>query len=341
MTALAMGTKASSNTANALQLTGIHHVSALSAKIGMSHDFYTNVLGLRLLLKTVNQDDVSMYHLFFGDGMGSPGSDMTIFDLPHAAQERRGNKSISRTTFRITGAATMSYWAHRLASRGVGVKGPYERAGRQVLDFDDPVGTALSLVDDGGLGEAFPWQDSPVPAEHQIRGLGYVMITVPEREATERFLTEALGLRHTDSYKVSDEKGVEHWNGIYSMGAGGADAQVHVAVRPDLERSRYGSGGVHHLALRLAPGNSMANWVERLNSLGYENRGVVDRHYFTSTYVREPGGVMFELATDGPGFEVDGPIDGERLSLPPFLEGRRDEIEAGLKRIVMEEQGQR
>lgn len=334
-------TKKTSSTDVALQLTGIHHVSSLSARIAVSHNFFTDVLGLRLLLKTVNQDDVSMYHLFFGDGAGSPGSDMTIFDLPRAAQERRGNKSISRTTLRISGAAAMRYWAHRLASKGVSVKGPYERAGRQVLDFDDPVGTALSLVDDGGLGEAFPWQDSPVPAAHQIRGLGYVMITVAEREATERFLTGALGLRHTGSYKVSDEKGAEYWSRIYSMGAGGAAAEVHVAVRPDLERSHYGSGGVHHLALRLAPGNSIASWVERLNSLGYENRGVVDRHYFTSTYVREPGGVLFELATDGPGFEVDAPIDGERLSLPPFLEGRRGEIEAGLKPIVVEEQGQR
>jgi glyoxalase family protein len=314
-----------------LQLTGVHHVSALSAQIGRSHDFYRRVLGLRPVIRTVNQDDPSMYHLFFGDGAGSPGSDMTVFDMPHAAPEHRGTNSISRTTFRVAGEHALGYWAARLTEHGVAQSGITVRDGRRVLDFDDAVGTQLSLIDDGGEGDAFPWEESPVPAELQIRGLGYVVITVRTLEATDRFLTGALGLRRDRSYALAEAP--QFAVHVYEIGDGGANAEVHVIVRDDLSRARYGSGGVHHVALRVPEGQAMADWVARLDSAGYRNSRIVDRHYFTSAYVREPNGVLFELATDGPGFDVDGPLDGERLSLPPFLERRRAEIEATLKPI--------
>jgi glyoxalase family protein len=318
-------------TAPTTSLLGVHHVSALSAHIGRSRDFYVRVLGLRPVIKTVNQDAPSMYHLFFGDGAGSPGSDMTVFDMPNAAREHRGNNSISRTTFRVAGERALAYWAARLSAHGVAHGGVAGRDGRLVLDFDDPVGTQLSLVDDGGAGEAFPWEGSPVPAELQIRGLGYVVVTVPELAPTDRFLTGALGLRRVRSYPLADApRSAVH---VYQIGDGGAHAEVHVVVRDDLPRARYGSGGVHHLALRVPGGERMADWVARLDAAGYRNSGVVDRHYFTSAYVREPNGVLFELATDGPGFEVDGPMDGERLSLPPSLESRRAEIEGALRPI--------
>ena len=310
------------------QLTGTHHVSALSAHIGRTHDFYTRVLGLRPVIRTVNQDEPSMYHLFFGDGAGTPGSDMTVFDMPGAARERRGNNSITRTTFRVAGDGTLAWWRDRFDALAVPHAGVAERDGRAVLDFEDPEGTQLSLVDDGGAGEAFPWADSPVPAAHQIRGLGYVMITVPTLEPTDRFLRDALGLAYGHAYPVA---GAPHFSAhVYRMGEGGAAAEVHVVVRDDLPRARYGAGGVHHLALRVPDGQHPADWVARLDGLGHGNSGVVDRHYFASVYVREPNGVLFELATDGPGFTVDGPLDGERLSLPPFLEPRRAEIEARL-----------
>lgn len=312
-----------------LQLTGVHHVSSLTSRIEESHSFHTRVLGLRLLLKTVNQDDPGMYHLFLGDGAGTPGSDLTLFDLPGAVRERRGNNSISRTTFRVSGQAALEYWVERLKAFGIAPTGPYLRDGRSVIDFDDPVGTALSLVDDGGEGEAFPWEGSPVPAPFQIRGLGYLIITVPDLTATDRFLTLGLGFERARTYPLAQAPGSTA--AVYLIGSGGAAAQLHVEVRADLLRARYGSGGVHHLALRLTPGDRMEDWVERLNSLGYANSGVVDRHYFISTYVREPNGVLFELATDEPGFEVDAPIDGNRLSLPPFLEPQRREIEARLR----------
>ena len=316
-------------TTTALQLAGLHHVSALSAHIGASHDFYTRVLGMRPIIRTVNQDSPTMYHLFFGDGAGTPGSDMTLFDMPRAARERRGNNSITRTTFRVAGDAALAYWAARLAEHDVASSGIFVRDGRRAIDFDDSEGTPLSLVADGGVGDAFPWTASPVPAEHQVRGLGYTTITVPDLQPTHEFLAEALGLRHDHAYPVAEApRFLTH---VYTIGGGGAHAEVHVVVRDDLPRARYGAGGVHHVALRVPEGQQIANWAERLNAYGYGNSGVVDRHYFMSVYVREPNHVLFELATDGPGFEVDGPLDAERLSLPPFLEPRRAEIEAALK----------
>jgi glyoxalase family protein len=257
---------------------------------------------------------------------------MTVFDIPGATRERRGNNSITRTNFRVAGVDTLDWWTARLDELGVPHGAVQERGGRRVLDLDDSEGTPLALVDDEGAGEAHPWEESPVPAERQLRGLGYTEITVPALEPTDRFLTSALGLRRERRYQATNAG--EHEVHVYIVGDGGAHAEVHVAVRPGLPRAKYGAGGVHHVALRVPDGQSMEEWVARLDAAGYRNSGVVDRHYFTSAYVREPNHVLFELATDGPGFEVDGPLDAERLSLPPFLEPRRGEIEAKLRPLT-------
>lgn len=313
-------------------LAGTHHVSTLSARIVETHGFYPEVLGLRPVIRTVNQDEPSMYHLFYGDGAGSPGSDITVFDMPGAARERRGNNSFSLTTFRVNGRAALEYWAERLAEYSFPHGGIVERGGRLVLDFDDPVGTQLSLVDDAGEGLAHPWTASPVPAEYQIRGLGYAMLTVPAIDPTHRFLTDGLGLEHEHEYELADAyDSVRLATHVYRMGASGPAGEVHVVVDPTLERARYGSGGVHHVALRVPEPADMAGWSAQLNELGYRNSGEVDRYYFRSVYVREPNGLLFELASDGPGFDVDGPLDGSRLSLPPFLEPHRADIERKLK----------
>ena len=331
MTSTTIETTTTTPTTNALRLSGVHHVSTLSADIGGTNRFYTRVLGMRPVIRTVNQDEPTMYHLFFGDGAGTPGSDMTVFDMPRAAREHRGNNAISRSALRVAGEGTLEWWAAHLEAHGVAHAGITTRDGRRVLDFDDIVGTALSLVDDGGAGAAFPWRDSPIPAERQIRGLGYTTITVPALGPTERFLVNALGLTRDHDYAL--EEGSPHRVHVFTIGDGGTHAEVHVIVRDDLPRARYGSGGVHHVALRVPEGQRMEDWVQRLDSLGYRNSGIVDRHYFTSAYVREPNHILFELATDGPGFEVDGPLDGKGLSLPPFLEPRRAEIEAALRPI--------
>lgn len=312
------------------RLSGMHHVSSLSAHIGRTRDFYTRVLGLRPVITTVNQDDPSMYHLFFADGKGSPGSDMTVFDLPHAAPEHRGNNAITRTTFRVNGEGALGYWDERLTALGVAHGEVHLRDGRAVLDFDDPVGTQLSLIDDRGVGDSFPWADSPVPAEHQIRGLGYVSITVPDLAPTDRFLREAIGAEPEHTFAVVDAP--QFTTHVYRIGS----AEHHVVVRDDLPRTRYGSGGVHHLALRIRAEEPIGEWERRISSLGYHNSGIVDRHYFTSLYVREPNHILYELATEGPGFDVDGPIDPGRVSLPPFLEPRRAEIESKLRPITLD-----
>jgi glyoxalase family protein len=313
-----------------LKLNGMHHVSSLSAHIGRTRDYYTRVLGLRPVITTVNQDDTSMYHLFFADGKGSPGSDMTVFDMPHAAPEHRGNNAITLTTFRVAGETTLHYWDERLTALRIPHGEVYERDGRAVLDFDDPVGTQLSLVDDRGVGEAHPWAQSPVPAEHQLRGLGYVAITVPDFAPTDRFLRDAIGAEEHHTYPVVDSP--RHTAHVYHIG----DAEHHVIVRDDLPRTRYGSGGVHHLALRIPAEIAIEEWERSITSRGYRNSGIVDRHYFTSLYVREPNHILYELATEGPGFEVDGPIDPDRLSLPPFLESRRDDIAGKLRPITLD-----
>jgi glyoxalase family protein len=313
-------------------LTGVHHVSIVTGHIDQTHDFHTRILGLRTLIKTVNQDAPTMYHLFYGDGAGSPGSDLTFFDVPGAMPERRGNNSISMTALRVSGEKTLGYWVSRLDEFGVKHGEIKTRDGRQVLDFEDIEGTVLSLVDDGGLGDAFPWAESPVPAEYQIRGLGYTVITVPELGPTEQFLVEGLGLHPDHTYPVEDAP--QFRTHVYTIGSGGANAEVHVIVRDDLAPARHGAGGVHHVALRVPEGQRIDDWANRLDSLSYRNSGIVDRHYFVSVYVREPNHILFELATDGPGFDVDGPIDGDKLSLPPFLEPHRDQIESQLRPLV-------
>ncbi len=316
------------------QLTGLHHLTAVSADAPGNRRFYTRALGMRLVKRTVNQDDTSAYHLFYADGLASPGSDLTFFDWP-VGRERRGGNSVTRTGLRVCGAASLEWWAGRLRDEGVPYGAVSERDGRLALDFEDPEGQRLSLVDDGGAGEGHPWERSPVPPEHQIRGLGPVEMTVPDLRPTDAVLTGVMGMRHARTYAAPDGAGREVH--VYEMGGGGGGpaAELHVAVRPDLPPARPGAGGVHHVAFRTPDEAQYRAWAERLAALRVPNSGPVDRHYFRSIYFREPNGVLFEIATDGPGFAVDEPMEalGERLALPPFLEARRASIEAGLKPI--------
>jgi glyoxalase family protein len=314
-----------------MQLTGIHHLTAISANARGNVDFYTQKLGLRLVKKTVNQDDVTAYHLFYADGVGSPGSDMTFFDWP-AAPERRGTSAIVRTGFRVADDASLEWWAKRLADHGIASTGVKLRDGRATIHFEDPEGQRLALVADGGAGEAHPWDRSTVPAEHQIRGLGPVTLSVPDLAPTDAVLTKVMGIEKAREYgAAADSSGARVH--VYQMGEGGPAAELHITVEPDAPRARSGRGGAHHVAFRTPTEQTYTQWVERLRSLGVPNSGKVDRFYFESLYFREPNGILFEIATDGPGFAGDEPLEhlGERLSLPPFLEHRRAEIEKGLK----------
>ncbi|MFT0859318.1 ring-cleaving dioxygenase [Ancylobacter sp. G4_0304] len=309
-----------------MQLTGIHHLTAITAQAGANHAFYTGTLGMRLVKKTVNQDDTSAYHLFYADAVASPGSDLTFFDWD-VQPERRGTHSVIRTSLRVSGRATLDWWAERLTAAGVAHDGIVERDGRLTLDFEDPEGQRLALVDDGGAGDANPWDRSPVPAEHQIRGLGPIVMSVPALEQTDIVLTRVMEMRRVRDYELAGSK--VH---VYEMGEGGPAAELHVAVEPHLKPARQGAGAVHHVAFRTPDMEQYRAWAKRLNELRVPSSGPVDRFYFKSLYFREPNGILFEIATDGPGFAQDEPLEtlGESLSLPPFLEARRAQIEAGL-----------
>ncbi len=309
-----------------MQLHGTHHVTAITADAPANHRFYTATMGMRLVKKTVNQDDTSAYHLFYADGEGRAGTDLTFFDWP-AAPERRGTGSVVRTSLRVAGSAALAWWARHLADSGVVCRAVTED-GRDALALEDGEGQRILLVDDGGAGEARPWAASPIPAEHQIRGLGPVTVSVHAAGPSEAFLTEVLGMRR-DRVFTADGGGETV---VFAMGEGGPAAELHLRAEPNLPSAKQGAGGVHHVAFRI-PDAAYGGWVDRLARLGLRSSGPVDRFYFRSLYIREPGGILCEIATDGPGFTADEPVEtmGSRLSLPPFLEAKRAAIEAGLK----------
>jgi glyoxalase family protein len=316
-----------------MNLTGIHHLTAVSAKIRDNLRFYTGPMGMRLVKRSVNQDDVSAYHLFYADAVGTPGTDLTFFDWSMPA-ERRGTHSITKTHLRVNGAEAMEWWAERLEEQGVKAGQPVERDGRLTLDLEDQEGQRIALVDDGGAGDASrAWERSTVPPEYQLRGLGPIVLSVPRLEPTEAMLTRATNMRPVREYTHPDNP--KHGVVVFEMGEGGPHAELHVAVQPDLPVARLGAGGVHHVAFRTPTEKEYFEWAERLNQLGIANSGPVDRYYFRSLYFREPNGILFEIATDGPGFAVDeDPATlGESVALPPFLEPHRAQIVANLKPI--------
>ena len=314
-----------------MDLSGIHHLTAVSASIRQNHLFYTRTLGMRLVKRSVNQDDPTAYHLFYADAKGTPGTDLTFFDWP-VPREQRGTRSIVRTHLRVAGAGTLDWWKAYLAEKSVPTGEVVERDGRLTLDLEDFEGQRLSLVDDGGAGEAHPWAASSVPVTRQIRGLGPIVMSVTALAPTDAVLQKALGMRPVRTYALAEN--ARHTVHVYEMGPGGPAAELHVAVQPDLPVTSPGAGGVHHVAFR-TPDADYDAWAERLNALRIPNSGKVDRYWFRSLYFREPNGILFEIATDGPGFAVDENAEtlGESVVLPPFLEPRRASIVAALKPI--------
>ncbi|MFP7254153.1 ring-cleaving dioxygenase [Terribacillus goriensis] len=312
-----------------MELHGIHHVSAITANAANNYDFYTKVMGMRLVKKTVNQDDTSMYHLFYADKLGSPGTDLTFFEIHRAGRTYTGNNSISLTSLRVASDEAIRYWANRLEDYDIQSQ-QVELQGRKVLFFEDPEKQRLMLVSDEqneGVSAGVPWEDADVPAEFAIIGLGPVKLTVPELAPTERVLVELMGFRKKTEAQLAGTN--LH---IYEVGQGGTGAEIMVEVVPDLQRERPGRGSVHHVAFRVKDRDELERAKKILYAAHLPNSGLVDRYYFQSLYFREPNGILFELATDGPGFATDEDPDalGETLALPPFLEGERESIEAKL-----------
>jgi glyoxalase family protein len=317
-----------------MQLHGLHHVTAVTGDISGNLDFYTRVLGLRLVKRSVNQDDVSAYHLFYSDKKGTPGLDMTFFDWPRTGPNQRGTDSIIETLFRVNGRPALDYWAARFDELGVEHGPVIAIDGRDAIRFTDPEGQRLALVDDGGAPtEIVYWKGSGIPEAHAIRGFHAVTLSAPSLRRIEPILTQVLGFSEISRGPRPGHSGEELI--VYGMGEGapgGPGKEVRLLVQPDLERAWLGRGGVHHVAFRLRDDAEQAAWLQRLNEIGLPNSGVVDRFWFKSLYFRVSPGILFELATDGPGFAIDEEPArlGETLVLPPFLEPRRAQIEAGL-----------
>jgi glyoxalase family protein len=299
-------------------MSGIHHVTAISGAAERNLDFHTRVLGLRLVKKTVNFDDPGTYHLYYGDTQGQPGSILTFFPWAHAAQGRLGVGETQETAFRVP-AAAIGTWTHRLVEKGV----PHaleKRFGETVLTFTDPDGMRFALVGVAGAENETAWSRD-IPAEHAIRGFHGVTLLVAKADPTAAIL-QVLGFR-----EVVREGALRRFSADAPLGG-------HVDLREagDFPRGRQGRGSVHHVAFRAAGDAAQAAMVEKLTAQGMDVTEQKDRNYFRSVYFREPGGVLFEIATDDPGFAVDEPAEtlGTALKLPRFLEPRRAELEAKL-----------
>ena len=316
-----------------MQLGGLHHVTAVTGDAAGNVAFYTKVLGMRLVKKTVNQDDVSAYHLFYADGDGNAGTEVTFFDWPNAGPNRNGTGSIAAIGLRVSGRGALDWWVQRFDEKGVQHQGIADVGGTQMLHFSDPEGQQLVLAagEGGGMEPGVPWGDSPIPAEMQILGLHHMRITVEELGPTADILTDVLGFRKAREYPSPDNDALR--TVVFETGPGGAGTEVHVDERPELPPGRVGIGGVHHMAFRTPTDDEHQQWQRHIagNRIGVTQ--VIDRYYFRSIYFREPGRILYEIATDGPGFAVDEDAAslGESLVLPPFLEPHRAQIEAGLR----------
>ena len=308
------------------QTTGIHHVTAISGGPQRNVDFYAGTLGLRLVKKTVNFDDPETYHLYYGDGAGSPGTIMTFFPWAHAPGGRIGAGQLVVTSFSIP-TSSLGYWTERLVENGVRFERPRDRFGDTVLSFVDPDRLRVELVatEDGRPG----WSGGPVQAEHSVRGFHHVTLAVEAPDRTAGLMTDSLGFRSLDEAEGRIR---------LASGEGGPGYLVDVVNAAGFPHGSMGVGTVHHVAFRVPDEETQLALREEVAALGYSVTPVLDRNYFRSIYFREPGGVLFEIATDGPGFATDEDAAhlGEKLSLPPFLEERREEIEAGLDPITVE-----
>ncbi len=304
------------------EISGIHHVTAITGDPQTNLDFYTQVLGMRLVKKTVNQDVPDTYHLFYADADGSPGTDLTFFPWPKSAPVQEGIGLAMEVALAVP-ASSIGFWRDRLATLRISLDGEEERRGEHALVLRDPFGQRIALVATGDAREFAAWPRSPVPAEHQVRGLHSVRLWERELERTRDFLLNVLGFR-----ELGEENG---WH-RYGVGDGGSGKHLDIRELPIGARGRWGIGGIHHVAWRVSDDAAQLAVRERVASAHRRPTEVIDRFWFHSVYFLEPGGVLFEVATDGPGFSIDERPDalGERLVLPPWLEPERATIESEL-----------
>ena len=308
-------------------IPGHHHISMITKNANKNNYFYKSILGLRRVKVTVNQDDPSMYHLFYGDQTGSPGTELTFFEIPMVGQTYRGTNAITRIGLLVPSEESLTYWKERFEQFEVQHGEMTTYADRPALHFEDKDGLRMVLLVSNGEKVAHweTWERSPVPVEHQIQGMGPVEMTVRRLHKISRTLTEIFG--YTEVSRTEEEAIFQSVNG---------EAFGEIVVKSlDGPTEKPGRGSIHHLAIRVKDEEELLYWDEQVRKRGFRSTGIIDRFYFKSLYFRESNGILFEIATDGPGFTIDGDIEtlGEQLDLPPFLEDRRDEIEAKLSPI--------
>lgn len=311
-------------------LTGFHHLTAIVGDPQQNIDFYTRVLGQRLVKQTVNFDDPGTYHLYYGDETGTPGTILTFFPWPGAPQGRRGTGQIVDISFAIP-ATALAYWVERLAQHGIAITGPTTRFDEQVISFCDPHGLSLELVAHRDAASRNGWKQGPIPEAYAIRGFSSITLAEAHHEPTATMLTEVLGFR------FQQQEGNRF---RYEVGTGGPGARVDVLSLPDQPRGSMAAGTVHHVAWRTEDDAHQLDWRRYLLAQGHSVTPVRDRQYFHSIYFHEPGGVLFEIATDPPGFTIDEPVEqlGTHLKLPPWLEPRRAELEKVLRPLQVPEE---
>jgi len=311
-----------------LKITGHHHISMITKNAHENHRFYNHILGLRRVKKTVNQDDPSMYHLFYGDLIGSPGTGLTFFELSHAGRTHRGTDAITRIGLLISSYDSLVYWKNRLDEFHIEHSDITTYGDTDAIHFEDPDGLRLVFLNNQDKPipqEWTKWQDSSVDMAHQILGMGPVELTVSSLDDAEKTLVQLFG------YKERSRSAAE---AIFQAEEGQLQGQI-VIVEQDGPKEKPGRGSVHHLAIRVKDKEELEQWEQRIQDFGFPIIKKADRYYFSSIYMKESHGIIFELATDGPGFVVDTSVEdlGTQLDLPPFLEERRQEIEEKLTPI--------
>jgi glyoxalase family protein len=307
-------------------VNGLHHITAIAGPAQENLDFYAGVLGMRLVKRSVNQDDPGTYHLFYADAEGNPGSDLTFFPWAHMAPPRAGHGLAMEVDLEVPDGS-LPYWAERLQRYGTATGPPEMRFGQRVLSLTDPHGMSVALVEENSSRRFTPWDASPVPVERQIRGLHGAQVWERDAMATAHFLMAVLGFQETAA-----ERG---WTRHACPGGPGV---IDLRAAPEARRGVWGVGAVHHLAWRVDDEEHQLAVRARIESAGAHPTDVIDRFWFKSVYFKEPGGVLFELATEGPGFAVDeDPAHlGETLVLPPWLEAQRAAIMQALPPLTLE-----
>jgi glyoxalase family protein len=318
-----------------MTLQGLHHITAVTGDLQRNLDFYIGILGLRLAKRTVIQEEPSTYHLFYGDAVGSVGTGFTFFDWPQVGHDRPGTRNVIRTFFAVTDESALNGWRDRFNSLSIPYSQQIDFANRPTLHFADPDGQRLGLVAAGRFADYHHWDANAVTEANAVQALHSVNLGVAEVEPTVRFLTDSFGYQTVKTFQSDAEFEAE--SVVLNLGDGGIGRELIVTRRTDPKPGFRGIGSIHHVALTTAPADSLEDWHERLVATGLKVTDVIHRHYFDSLYVRIPGGTLFELATAGPGLAIDEDLAslGEHLTLPPFLERQRAEIEAHLKPITV------